>query len=70
MGKISNALQYTAIYAFEHSLYHPLVVKEKQRFWKRILIVDDDEDAIITFKAVIEDSSNHNKANRRIQVYT
>ena len=40
----------------------------KQRFWKRILIVDDIK---ITFKAGIEDSNNnHNDANRRIEVHT
>ena len=45
-------------HSFEHRLHHPLLVKEKQRFWKRILIVDDDADLTITFKAVIEDSNN------------
>jgi len=35
------------------------------------LIVDDDEDITITFKAGIEDSNDHlNDANRRIEVYT
>jgi CheY-like chemotaxis protein len=47
-------------------VYHPV----KQRFWKRILIVDDDEDITITFKAGIEDSNNHNDAKRRIEVHT
>ncbi|HXX97249.1 MAG TPA: response regulator [Candidatus Bathyarchaeia archaeon] len=56
----------------EDPLYHPVVIKQDQRFWKRILIVDDDADITITFKAVIEDSNNHNhKAkNSRIEVYT
>jgi CheY-like chemotaxis protein len=56
----------------EGSLHHPLVViKDVQRFWKRILIVDDDEDVTITFKAAIEDSNrNHNDADRRIEVHT
>jgi hypothetical protein len=27
----------------EDSLYHPVVIKQDQRFWKRILIVDDNE---------------------------
>jgi two-component SAPR family response regulator len=54
----------------EHPLYHPAVVKQDQRFWKRILIVDDNEDVTTTFKAVIEGSSNHNDANRRIEVHT
>jgi CheY-like chemotaxis protein len=54
----------------EDSLYHPVVIKENQRFWKRILIVDDDVDVTVTFKAAIEDSNNHNDANKRIEVYT
>jgi DNA-binding response OmpR family regulator len=34
------------------------------------LIVDDDKDITITFKAGIEDSNNHKNAKRRIEVYT
>ena len=52
----------------EDPLYHPVVVKDEQRFWKRILIVDDEEDVIITFKAGIEDSNTD--TNKRIEVYT
>ena len=44
----------------EDLLYHPVVIKDEQRFWKRILIVDDDADVTITFKEVIEDSNNSN----------
>ena len=51
------------------SLYHPVVLKNKQAFWKRILIVDDDNDITTTFKAGIEES-NKNDANKRIEVYT
>ncbi|HXX97716.1 MAG TPA: response regulator [Candidatus Bathyarchaeia archaeon] len=55
----------------EDPLYHPVVIKQDQRFWKRILIVDDEADITITFKAVIEDSNNHNDAkNSKIEVYT
>ena len=55
----------------EDPLYHPVVIKQDQRFWKRILIVDDEADITITFKAVIEDSNNHNDAkNSRIEVST
>jgi two-component SAPR family response regulator len=54
----------------EDHAYHPAVIKDNQRFWKRILIVDDDVDVTVTFKAAIEDSNNHNDANRRIEVYT
>ena len=54
----------------EDPAYHPAVIKDNQRFWKRILIVDDDVDATVTFKAAIEDSNNHNDANKRIEVYT
>ena len=51
-------------------MYHTDIAKDKQRFWKRILIVDDEEDVAITFKAGIEDSNNHTDANKRIEVYT
>jgi CheY-like chemotaxis protein len=51
------------------SLYHPVVLKDKQGFWKRILIVDDNNDITTTFKVGIEES-NKNHANRRIEVYT
>ncbi|MFY9795378.1 MAG: response regulator [Candidatus Nitrosopolaris sp.] len=53
----------------EDQLY-PVVIKDEQRFWKRILIVDDDADVTITFKAVIEDSNSTNDVNKRIEVYT
>ena len=44
---------------------------EKQAFWKRILIIDDDPDITFTFKEGIEDSSNKNNAdNKRIEVRT
>ena len=46
------------------------LTKEQERFWKRILIVDDDTDVTITFKAIIEDSNNDNEVNKRIEVYT
>jgi CheY-like chemotaxis protein len=46
------------------------LTKEQQRFWKRILIVDDDADLTITFKVVIEESNNNNDVNKRIEVYT
>jgi CheY-like chemotaxis protein len=54
----------------EDPLYHPFVIKDKQRFWKRILIVDDDADTTITFRAGIEDRNNNNNGNKRIEVYT
>jgi CheY-like chemotaxis protein len=57
-------------YSLEDRLYHTDVAKNKQRFWKRILIVDDYEDVTITFKAGIEDSNNNTDANKRIEVYT
>ena len=52
----------------EHPLYHPVVIKDEQRFWKRILVVDDDADLTTTFKAVIEESNND--VNKKIEVYT
>jgi CheY-like chemotaxis protein len=54
----------------EDPLYHPVVIKDEQGLWKRILIVDDYEDVTITFKAGIEDSNNNTDANKRIEVYT
>jgi CheY-like chemotaxis protein len=51
-------------------LYNTIVIKEKQRFWKRILIVDDESDVTMTFRAVIEDSNNDIDVNNRIEVYT
>ncbi|MFY9870224.1 MAG: response regulator [Candidatus Nitrosopolaris sp.] len=52
----------------EDHLYHPVVIKDEQRFWKRILIVDDDADVTITFKAGIEVSNKD--VDERIEVYT
>ena len=46
------------------------VTKEQERFWKRILIVDDDADITVTFKEVIEDSNNKNSVNKKIEVHT
>ncbi len=42
--------------------------KEQERFWKRILIVDDNPDMTWTFKKILEDSNV--EANKRIEVYT
>jgi DNA-binding response OmpR family regulator len=53
----------------EDPLYPHIVTKDKQRFWKRILIVDDEADVTITFKAGIEENNNRD-ANKRIEVYT
>src|ERR1700747_2450401 len=52
----------------DHLSYHPVVIKQDQRFWKRILIVDDEADVTTTFKAVIEESNND--VNKKIEVYT
>jgi CheY-like chemotaxis protein len=52
----------------EGSLYNPVVIKDEQRFWKRILIVDDETDVTITFKEVIEDNNNY--VNKKMEVYT
>ena len=54
----------------EGSLYHPVVIKDNQRFWKRILIVDDNEDVTTTFKVGIEDGNNSADVNKRIEVHT
>ena len=45
-----------------------VLIKDEQRFWKRILIVDDEADVTLTFKAGIEDSNTD--TNKRIEVYT
>lgn len=52
----------------ENPLHDTVVIKEKQRFWKRILIIDDDEDVTTTFKVGIEDTNND--VDKRIEVYT
>ena len=54
----------------EDLLYRTVVIKDEQRFWKRILIVDDEADVTLTFKAGIEDSNNNTDVNKRIEVYT
>ena len=54
----------------EDLLNRTVVIKDEQRFWKRILIVDDEADVTLTFKAGIEDSNNKTDANKRIEVYT
>src|SRR5215813_15610609 len=54
----------------EDPLYHSVVIKDKEWNWKRILIVDDDNDITTTFKAAIEDSNDGNDANKRIEVCT
>jgi CheY-like chemotaxis protein len=54
----------------EDPLHHPVVIKQDQRFWKRILIVDDETDVTITFKAVIEESNDNNDVSKKIEVYT
>jgi CheY-like chemotaxis protein len=54
----------------EDLLYATVSIKDKQRFWKRMLIVDDDEDVTITFKSGIEDSNNNLDPTNRIEVYT
>jgi DNA-binding response OmpR family regulator len=53
----------------EDTSYHTIAIKDKQRFWKRILIIDDETDVTITFKAGIENSNNYNDANKRIEAY-
>jgi hypoxanthine phosphoribosyltransferase len=53
----------------EDPLYQPVVVKDEQRLWKRILIVDDEADVTVTFKAVIEEINNNNDVNKKISTY-
>ena len=50
---------------------HVIVYRlEEQRFWKRILIVDDNKDLTTTFKVVIEDVNKDIDVNKRIKAYT
>ncbi|HYA82703.1 MAG TPA: response regulator [Candidatus Bathyarchaeia archaeon] len=55
---------------FQKQEAYKTLTKEQKRFWRRILIVDDDADITITLKAAIEDSNDGNDANKRIEVYT
>ncbi len=48
----------------EDLLYRTVSIEDKRRFWKRILIVDDDEDVTISFKSGIEDSNNNHDPNK------
>jgi DNA-binding response OmpR family regulator len=43
-------------------------IKEKQHYWKRILVIDDDTDVTVTFKVGIEDRNNIDSDNKRIAV--
>ncbi len=52
----------------EDLLYRTVSIKDKQRFWKRMLIVDDDVDVTTTFKVAIENSNKD--TNKRIEVQT
>src|SRR5215467_13333539 len=54
----------------EDRSYSAFIIKDQQRFWKRILIVDDDIDVTMTFKEVIEENNNYVDVNKRIEVYT
>ena len=52
----------------EDPSYYPVVIKDERRFWKRILIVDDEKDITLASKVGIEDSNTY--TNRKIEVYT
>jgi DNA-binding response OmpR family regulator len=45
------------------------VTKGQERFWKRILIVDDNVDITTTFKTAIEDNNN-TTLTKKIEVHT
>jgi two-component system catabolic regulation response regulator CreB/two-component system response regulator ChvI len=50
--------------------YARVTEKEKQPFWKRILVIDDDPDVTTTFKVGLENSNNYGDDTKRIVVYT
>lgn len=51
--------------------YGAVTEREKQRFWKKILIIDDEPDITVTFKLGIESNNNrHNNDSKNIEVYT
>jgi len=60
---------YSMFSSAEGSSYHPVVIEDKQGFWRKILIVDDDVDVTTTFKLAIEDSNNNSDVNKRMEVY-
>src|SRR5215831_7459575 len=43
------------------------LTREQQRFWKRILIVDDNTDITTTYKVAIQDSNDGNDDNKKIE---
>jgi len=45
------------------------VTREQERFWKRILIVDDNVDITVSFKTAIEDNNN-TTLTKKIEVHT
>ncbi len=60
---------FTSLLEQKQEAYKTLT-KEQERFWKRILIVDDDTDISITFKAGIEECNKNDVASKRIEVHT
>ena len=65
---------YTPMKFFEDTRnlsYGAITERKKQRFWKKILIIDDEPDITVTFKLGIESSNNsHNNDSKNIEVYT
>jgi response regulator of citrate/malate metabolism len=49
---------------------HTSIIKERQPYCKRILIIDDDIDVAVTFKVGIEDSNNLSNVNKKIKADT
>jgi DNA-binding response OmpR family regulator len=64
---------YTPMKFFEDTRnlsYGAINERDKQRFWKKILIIDDEPDITVTFKLGIESSNNsHNNDSKKIKVY-
>ncbi len=53
-----------------YRLDHISTINERQQYWKRILVIDDDTDVTITFKVGIEDSNNIDNVDKKIEVHT
>jgi DNA-binding response OmpR family regulator len=54
----------------ENPSFESIILEDKKRNWKRILIIDDDPDVTTTFKVGIEDSNSDKGGDAGIEVCT